>query len=76
MYCLGGTGSQDLTIKQLGGAGIIIGLQDKVEGSYTTVIPGSYVDANTEGKTIDLYINSTQYVFFFGIINSESRSYS
>lgn len=64
VYCVGGTGSQDLTIKELGGAGTIIGLEEKLDGSYTTVIPGAFVDGNTVGKTIDQYINSTKYAFF------------
>lgn len=60
VYCVGGSGAQDMTIKELGGAGTIIGLQEVEDGSYTTVIPGAYVDANTVGKTINLYINSTK----------------
>ncbi|XP_061340241.1 subtilisin-like protease SBT4.15 [Gastrolobium bilobum] len=60
VYCVGGMGSQDLTIKELGGAGTIIGLEEKIDASYTTVIPGTFVEANTMGKTIDLYINSTK----------------
>lgn len=63
VYCVGGTGTQDLTIKELGGAGTIIGLDEKVDASYTTVIPGAYVEASTVGNSIDLYINSTKYVF-------------
>ena len=65
MYCVGGTGTQDLTIKELGGAGAIIGLDEEIDASYTTVIPGTFVEASTVGNTIDLYINSTKYVLFF-----------
>ena len=64
VYCVGGLGSQDLIIKELGGAGTIIGLYDRIDDSYTTVIPATFIEANTEGKDIDLYINSTRYVFF------------
>nr|KYP71103.1 Xylem serine proteinase 1 [Cajanus cajan] len=60
VYCVGGTGSQDLTIKELGGAGAIIGVEDPIDASYTTVIPGAYVEADTVGKIIDRYINSTK----------------
>ncbi|TKY62008.1 Subtilisin protease SBT4.14 [Spatholobus suberectus] len=60
VYCVGGTGTQDLTIKELGGAGTIIGLEEKIDASYTTVIPGTFVEASTVGKTVDLYINSTK----------------
>ncbi|RDX66765.1 Subtilisin-like protease SBT4.15, partial [Mucuna pruriens] len=60
VYCVGGTGSQDLTIRELGGAGTIIGLDDQIDASYTMVIPGAFVEAQTVGKTIDLYINSTK----------------
>ncbi|KAL2345205.1 hypothetical protein Fmac_006490 [Flemingia macrophylla] len=64
VYCAGGTGSQDLTIKELGGAGTIIGMEEPIDASYTTVIPGAYVEAATVGKTIDRYINSTKYTSF------------
>ncbi|KAK7284883.1 hypothetical protein RJT34_19637 [Clitoria ternatea] len=60
VYCAGGTGSQDLTIKDLGGAGTIIGVEDGIDASYATVIPGTFVDVTTDGRTIDLYINSTK----------------
>ncbi|KHN18750.1 Xylem serine proteinase 1 [Glycine soja] len=60
VYCVGGTGTQDLTIKELGGAGAIIGLDEEIDASYTTVIPGTFVEASTVGNTIDLYINSTK----------------
>lgn len=68
VYCVGGTGSQDLTIKELGGAGAIIGVEDPIDASYTTVIPGAYVEADTVGKNIDRYINSTKkYVVSFSL---------
>lgn len=64
VYCAGGMGSQDMNIKELGGAGIIIGLEEELDAAYTTVIPGTFVDAKTVGKTIDIYINSTKYTLF------------
>ncbi|KAK7337210.1 hypothetical protein VNO77_17773 [Canavalia gladiata] len=60
VYCIGSTGAPDLTIEELGGAGTIIGVEDTIDASYTTLIPGAFVDANTVGKSIDLYINSTK----------------
>ncbi|KAK7396662.1 hypothetical protein VNO78_17818 [Psophocarpus tetragonolobus] len=60
VYCVGGTGTQDLTIKELGGAGAIIGVDDKIDASYTTVIPGAFVEASSVGNTIEHYINSTK----------------
>ena len=60
VYCLGDTGSQDLIIKQLEGAGTIVGVAMKADYSSTTVIAGAYVDADTVGKVIGLYINSTK----------------
>lgn len=60
VYCTEGTGSPDLTIKELGGAGTIVGVVDEDEASYATVIPGAYVDMYTAGKNIELYINSTK----------------
>jgi hypothetical protein len=60
VYCAGGTGGQDLTIKEYGGAGTIIALEDEVDASYTTVIAGAFVDINTVGKNIETYINSTK----------------
>ncbi|KAK7392583.1 hypothetical protein VNO78_21026 [Psophocarpus tetragonolobus] len=59
VYCLG-EGSSDYTIKELGGAGTIIAVSDPSDFSTTTVVPGVHIDANTDGKTIDLYINSTK----------------
>jgi hypothetical protein len=49
-----------LTIKEYGGAGTIIALEDEVDASYTTVIAGAFVDINTVGKNIETYINSTK----------------
>ncbi|CAJ2632383.1 unnamed protein product [Trifolium pratense] len=60
VYCSGGTGGQDLTIKEYGGAGTIIALEDEADASYTTVIPGAFVDIDTVGKNIETYINSTK----------------
>ncbi|XP_027349959.1 subtilisin-like protease SBT4.15 [Abrus precatorius] len=60
VYCTGGSGAQDLTIKELGGAGTIIGVDETIDTSYTTLIPGAFVEASTVGNTIDLYINSTK----------------
>ncbi|TKY53067.1 Subtilisin protease SBT4.14 [Spatholobus suberectus] len=59
VYCLG-TGNKEFIIKELRGAGIIVGVSDQTDYSTTTTIPGVYVDANTAGKSIDLYINSTK----------------
>ncbi|MED6151312.1 hypothetical protein PIB30_081305 [Stylosanthes scabra] len=60
VYCIGGMGGQDLVIKHLGGAGTIIGLDDSIDDSFNVVVPAAYVKANTDGKDIDLYINSTK----------------
>ncbi|KAL1313865.1 hypothetical protein HN51_040633 [Arachis hypogaea] len=60
VYCLGGMGNQDLIIKELGGAGTIIGLDNRIDDSYNVVIPATFVEANTDGRDIDLYINSTK----------------
>ncbi|OIW19957.1 hypothetical protein TanjilG_30905 [Lupinus angustifolius] len=60
VYCTGGMGSQDQTIHEYGGAGVIIGLEEEIDASYTTIIPGTFVDANKVGKNIDLYINTTK----------------
>ncbi|MED6221566.1 hypothetical protein PIB30_056053 [Stylosanthes scabra] len=60
VYCIGGMGGQDLVIKHLGGAGTIIGLDDRIDDSFNVVVPAAYVEANTDGKDIDQYINSTK----------------
>ncbi|KAK7378778.1 hypothetical protein VNO80_04225 [Phaseolus coccineus] len=60
VYCVGGTGTQDLTIKDLGGAGTIVVLEEEIDASFTTVIPATFVEASTVDETIDLYINSTK----------------
>ncbi|CAK8544039.1 unnamed protein product [Lathyrus sativus] len=60
VYCAGGTGNQDVVIKELGGAGTIIGDEEQEDGSYTTVIAAAIVDMNTVGKNIEIYINSTK----------------
>ncbi|KAK7345374.1 hypothetical protein VNO77_15978 [Canavalia gladiata] len=59
VYCLG-TGSQDFIIRELGGAGTIVSVEDPMDYSSTTIIPGVFVDAKTAGKTIEFYINSTK----------------
>jgi len=59
VYCLG-EGSKDYIIKELNGAGTIIGASSPLDYSTTTVIPAVYVSSNTAGKTIDRYINSTK----------------
>lgn len=60
VYCTEGSGNQDMVIKQLGGAGTIIGDEEIEDGSYTTLIAGAFVDMNTVGKNIEIYINSTK----------------
>lgn len=60
VYCAGRSGHQDIIIKELGGAGIIIGDEDQEDGSSTPVIAGAVVDMNTVGKNIETYINSTK----------------
>ncbi|XLU82915.1 hypothetical protein S245_006335, partial [Arachis hypogaea] len=60
VYCLGDTGNQDLTIKQLEGAGLISASAVKADYSPVTIIPSSTVDAYTLGNNISLYINSTK----------------
>ncbi|KAK7267960.1 hypothetical protein RIF29_20641 [Crotalaria pallida] len=59
VYCIG-EGNQDWIIRGLGGAGTIVGVADKKDFASITIIPGSYVDAYTVGKTIDQYINSSK----------------
>ncbi|XP_019426825.1 PREDICTED: subtilisin-like protease SBT4.15 isoform X1 [Lupinus angustifolius] len=59
VYCLG-QGNQDWNIKELGGAGTIVALDERADYGSITIIPGSYVDANNVGKQIELYINSTK----------------
>ncbi|KAJ7976091.1 subtilisin-like protease SBT4.15 [Quillaja saponaria] len=56
VYCLGNSG-QDDTIKELGGAGTIMALDEKTDTAYTTLVPGTFVLNNVE---FDLYINSTK----------------
>ncbi|KAJ7971524.1 subtilisin-like protease SBT4.14 [Quillaja saponaria] len=58
VYCLGSS-DQDYTIKELGGAGTIMALDEKTDIAYTTLIPGTSVYVNV-AKNIDLYINSTK----------------
>jgi len=65
VYCVGGTGTQDLTIKDLGGAGTIVVLEEDIDASFSTVIPATFVEASSVDETIEIYINSTKYVFFF-----------
>lgn len=62
VYCLGGISGQDYTIEELGGAGTIMALSEETDTSFTTVISGTFVEAYTVGKAIELYINSTKYV--------------
>ncbi|KAK7345377.1 hypothetical protein VNO77_15981 [Canavalia gladiata] len=52
--------NNDFFIKQLGGAGSIVGLADEIDYSTPTIIPGVSVDADTAGKTILSYVNSTK----------------
>ncbi|RDX97409.1 Subtilisin-like protease SBT4.15, partial [Mucuna pruriens] len=59
VYCLG-SGNMDYIIKQLSGAGTIIGVSEQTDSSTTPIIPGVFVDAYTAGKTVYLYINSTK----------------
>jgi len=70
VYCVGGTGTQDLTLKQLGAAGTIIVLEEEIDASFATVIPATFVEASTVDETIDLYINSTKYVFSFTMLSN------
>ncbi|KAK7345372.1 hypothetical protein VNO77_15976 [Canavalia gladiata] len=59
VYCPD-TENNDSIIKQSGGVGTIVGLPDKIDDSYTTLIPGVLVDAKTAGTAIQSYINSTK----------------
>ncbi|QCD98044.1 Peptidase S8 [Vigna unguiculata] len=60
VYCVGGTGTQDLTIKELQGAGTIVVVDEVIDASFSTVIPATFVEASSVDQTIDLYINSTK----------------
>lgn len=60
VYCLG-SGSQDFTIKKLGGVGTIVALDSPTDTAFTTLIAGSFVVSEI-GIKIDRYINSTKYV--------------
>nr|XP_007162881.1 hypothetical protein PHAVU_001G188400g [Phaseolus vulgaris]ESW34875.1 hypothetical protein PHAVU_001G188400g [Phaseolus vulgaris] len=60
VYCVGGTGTQDLTIKDLGGAGTIVVLEEDIDASFSTVIPATFVEASSVDETIEIYINSTK----------------
>ncbi|XP_014495019.2 subtilisin-like protease SBT4.15 [Vigna radiata var. radiata] len=60
VYCVGGTGTQDLTIKDLEGEGTIVVVDDVIDASFSTVIPATFVEASAVDETIDLYINSTK----------------
>jgi len=68
VYCVGGTGTQDLTIKELQGAGTIVVVDEVIDASFSTVIPATFVEASSVDQTIDLYINSTKYVFSFTML--------
>ncbi|KAJ0027964.1 hypothetical protein Pint_35929 [Pistacia integerrima] len=58
VYCLG-SGSQDYTIKELGGAGTIVTLDEPTDTAFTTLIRGAFIGAK-DGSKIDHYINSTK----------------
>jgi hypothetical protein len=60
VYCMGNSG-QDYTIKELGGTGAIMALDERTDIAFTTLVPGTFV-LPSEGKTIEHYINSTKYV--------------
>ncbi|KAI4348989.1 hypothetical protein L6164_009649 [Bauhinia variegata] len=59
-YCLGYLSGHDSVIKDLGGTGVIMGVGEKTDISYVTLIAGTLVDGYTVGKTINDYINSTK----------------
>lgn len=59
VYCMGSS-NQDYTIKELGGAGTIVTLDEPTDTAFTTLIPGASIDAK-DGSKIDHYINSTKY---------------
>lgn len=60
VYCLEGMGGQDYVIEELGGVGTIMDIPEPTDVSITTLIPGTFVEAFSAGKTIELYINSTK----------------
>ena len=60
MYCVGNRG-QDFNIRDLGGIGTIMSLDEPTDIAYTFVIPATFVTSK-EGRKIDKYINSTKYV--------------
>lgn len=70
VYCLGGMSGQDYVIQELGGAGTIMILSEKTDTSFTTTIPGTYLEASAVGKSIEIYINSTKYVSYTSIYAS------
>ncbi|XP_028784916.1 subtilisin-like protease SBT4.15 [Neltuma alba] len=60
VYCLDGMGGQDYVIEELGGVGTIMDIPEPTDVSVTTLIPGTFVEAFSAGKAIELYINSTK----------------
>ncbi|GAV66086.1 Peptidase_S8 domain-containing protein/Inhibitor_I9 domain-containing protein, partial [Cephalotus follicularis] len=58
VYCLGSSG-QDYNIKDLGGAGVIMTIDEPTDIAFTPLIPGTFVMAK-DGYKIDKYINSSK----------------
>jgi hypothetical protein len=65
VYCMGNLG-QDYTIKELGGAGAIMALDERTDIAFTTLVPGTCV-IPSDGKRIEHYINSTKYVLIIDV---------
>ncbi|KAF5196818.1 subtilisin-like protease SBT4.14 [Thalictrum thalictroides] len=62
VYCRGGdpqVGASHITIKELGGAGIIVQQNDDLDTAFTLAIPGAFVNYE-DGENIEHYINSTK----------------
>jgi hypothetical protein len=58
VFCMGNSG-QDYTIKELGGAGAIMALDERTDIAFTTLVPGTFV-LPIDGIRIEHYINSTK----------------
>ncbi|WJZ93645.1 hypothetical protein VitviT2T_012569 [Vitis vinifera] len=58
VYCMGNRG-QDFNIRDLGGIGTIMSLDEPTDIGFTFVIPSTFVTSE-EGRKIDKYINSTK----------------
>ncbi|KAG2682936.1 hypothetical protein I3843_10G007600 [Carya illinoinensis] len=58
VFCQGSIGP-DYTIKELGGAGTIMVLDEETDIAFTTLVPGTFV-LPKDGKKIDQYINSAK----------------